>query len=1074
MAISPPSPSPSGAAPGSTGGSTGFGPAGASKRSHVPRDLSDEPFLRDAPRTNFEGIQVPSLAGIPLLARLGRGGMGAVFWGIHPRLHREVAVKVLLYPLLAEQPDLVQRFLREAQLAAQVQSPHLVAVLDVNEEAKLFYLVMEYVHGLTAGGWARQVKKENRAAPEADALDLCIAATEGLAVAHRKGIVHRDIKPENILVPYADDGRTLDFPAAKLSDLGLARAEGVGQSLTGTQAALGTPGFMAPEQGLDAHKAGKPADIFSMGASLYALLAGQAPFRGSNAMQAILHTMQQPHEPLARSRPDVSPQTCALLERCLAKDPSQRFADAAALQAALIACRMALSDPASSLALSHVSLPPTVQAPTPHAPPASQTVPASPSAPAATPVPPSSWPATAPLAAPSTLSAAPPARSGGLAVALLFLLPIAGLGAGGFYWWQQQMAEARALEALRLEARTWWEEGQREAQAGRGDGALEAWRRLSARHAESPWGQQAAERLARYEQLLQQGRGAFEQGQDREALQALEEAAQVARTADARVLTFRARARMLESRQHRGAEAGDHEEQLAVLAEQRRLLQEAESENLAARISELPVAEALDSFERDLRRQADWRRSSAKARIELAAAEQTALDDPALLTPRYEAARQAWQAALSFTAGKEDRLEALKGVAAADEGLARAAALKNYRRLLDAGAAQAREGAWEEARKAYEAAAETAGDHRLPDLAPNLRADAARLAARCETARDVAALEGQARERERAGDLEQADARLKEALERGSGKPAGEALDAARLRKLKDEQARVAGLIAQNQNRQLAEKRYQEALNRAKKAEAAKDWDEALRQYRAAQAASNRPELAEPVAQAQRMVERIAKLNESLAAALRGQDWKGAQGLYHELAGLDGPRRTEHLQAAQKMQEQLLQKFRKEVDEYLNKEVLAGRENQAYNYILTQWRDNQNDLFLSTKKLELERLIRATYLHAEVTRAYGDLPAVFATVLASDTAQVVAGMNKTAEQTREAMDQNSTLVRRSFVSRDMETIDAEYKRMREEVVPTITKSFRETARQLRKFGEGATMAATSCESMAERLDGLVK
>lgn len=320
------------------------------KRLSVPaQDLSGDKLLLAAPRVAFEGRSVPALGGIPLLAKIGQGGMGAVYYGIHPRLYLEVAVKVLPFHLAEETPELVSRFLREARIAAQVKSPHLVGVLDVDEDQGLHYLVMEYVQGISAAGYLRNLRAAGHAGmPEPIALDICLAAAEGLRAAHAKGIVHRDVKPENILVPRSDDGRWL-FSDSKLADLGLARGESQGQSLTGTQAHMGTPGYMAPEQARDAKTAEAPSDVFGLGASLYALLAGQAPFIGSSAFQVLTDTVQKPHRPLPELRLDVSPALAMIVDRCLQKDPAQRYPNGSALAEALRSVRAALVDPGPAL-----------------------------------------------------------------------------------------------------------------------------------------------------------------------------------------------------------------------------------------------------------------------------------------------------------------------------------------------------------------------------------------------------------------------------------------------------------------------------------------------------------------------------------------------------------------------------------------------------------------------------------------------------------------------------------------------------------------------------------------------------
>jgi len=177
-------------------------------------------------------------------------------------------------------------------MAAVLSNDHLVRVLDVNREGETHYIVMEYVAGESAGTYMKRVKAGGRAAlDEAEAVAIVAAATRGLAVAHGRGVIHRDVKPDNILIPWAEPGVRLDFAKSKLSDLGLAKPEGGAQSLgTMSHVAMGTPGYMAPEQAEDAKTAGPPADIFAMGATLYALLSGRAPFAASSLATALRDT----------------------------------------------------------------------------------------------------------------------------------------------------------------------------------------------------------------------------------------------------------------------------------------------------------------------------------------------------------------------------------------------------------------------------------------------------------------------------------------------------------------------------------------------------------------------------------------------------------------------------------------------------------------------------------------------------------------------------------------------------------------------------------------------------------------
>lgn len=313
-------------------------------------DLSGDALLVNLKRIEYENRSLPSLGGIPLLRRIGRGAMGAVYYGVHPRLQNEVAVKVLPAALAQADPDLSKRLFREAQLAARIRSENLISVLDVNEENGIFYLIMEYVAGISAGDYLRARRKlGHECVPEAEALEICIAATQGLAAAHLAGVIHRDIKPDNIMVPYrrdlpvaeARDKLLIQVQFAKLADLGLAHLDELDSSLTATCIAMGTPGYLAPEQAIDARNARKPADVFSMAATLYNLLAGQPPFTGETPLNIIIAAMQSKHKPVRAVNPAVSEKTAALLDQCLEKAPERRVPDGGALLRELCACRQA-------------------------------------------------------------------------------------------------------------------------------------------------------------------------------------------------------------------------------------------------------------------------------------------------------------------------------------------------------------------------------------------------------------------------------------------------------------------------------------------------------------------------------------------------------------------------------------------------------------------------------------------------------------------------------------------------------------------------------------------------------------
>jgi serine/threonine-protein kinase len=302
-------------------------------------DLSKDSILGLVPRKRVGSNVLPILGKMLLLRKLGEGGMGAVYHGYNPRMQKEVAVKVLSTSRFRDRADSTARFYREAQIASLVKSDHLVAVTDVDQEQGVIYLVMELVNGISAVDYLEQEIRANRnGLAESTALDICIAAAKGLAAAHANGIVHRDVKPDNILIPY-DSEKGEQFKNAKIADLGIARHETNSEGLTETNVALGTAGFMSPEQICDAKHAGKAADVFGLGATLYSLLTARAPFTGPSSFVIFANTINKPHMPIAGWRPDVSSGTVSIIETCLAKQSSERYLDCSALLEDLEYCR---------------------------------------------------------------------------------------------------------------------------------------------------------------------------------------------------------------------------------------------------------------------------------------------------------------------------------------------------------------------------------------------------------------------------------------------------------------------------------------------------------------------------------------------------------------------------------------------------------------------------------------------------------------------------------------------------------------------------------------------------------------
>ena len=201
---------------------------------------------------------------------LGRGGVGTVYLATHQTLQIEVALKVLSPALSIDNPALAERFIREAQLAARIRHPNVIAVMDAahDEATGLYYIVMEYI-----GGGSLSWHLRHGPLPEAKALGIVIGIAHALVIAEENRIVHRDIKPENIML----DLRGM----AKLADLGLAKhALDSRLSLTIGGSFMGTPAYMSPEQARDAKVADTRDDIYSLGASFYECLTGVPPFLG--------------------------------------------------------------------------------------------------------------------------------------------------------------------------------------------------------------------------------------------------------------------------------------------------------------------------------------------------------------------------------------------------------------------------------------------------------------------------------------------------------------------------------------------------------------------------------------------------------------------------------------------------------------------------------------------------------------------------------------------------------------------------------------------------------------------------
>ena len=253
------------------------------------------------------------IGGYELLAKVGTGGMGAVYKARQASLDRVVALKILP-PRLARDQDFLARFFREARAAGRLNHPNVVAGIDVGEADGYFYFAMEYVEGETVG----DILRRDGGLSETRSIEIVRQVAGGLAHAHKQNLIHRDIKPDNILIDA--DG------AAKLCDLGLARST-VDEDATVTQAgtAIGTPFYIAPEQARGERDLDARTDVYGLGATLFHMVAGVPVFEGQTSAVIMAKHLNEPPPELSKVAEGTGAGLSAVVAKCLEKEPGRRY-----------------------------------------------------------------------------------------------------------------------------------------------------------------------------------------------------------------------------------------------------------------------------------------------------------------------------------------------------------------------------------------------------------------------------------------------------------------------------------------------------------------------------------------------------------------------------------------------------------------------------------------------------------------------------------------------------------------------------------------------------------------------------
>jgi predicted Ser/Thr protein kinase len=279
------------------------------------------PQMPPTPANDIAGFAEALDGQFAIERELGRGGMGVVFLARDVLLDRLVAVKVLP-PELSSQTDIRERFLREARTAAQLSHPNIVPIFRADERGGFAYFAMAFVDGESL---AERVRDRGALSP-ADAVRWLREVAWALAYAHARGVIHRDVKPENIMLERGSN-------RALVTDFGIARRE-ANPGITSEGMVMGTAYYMSPEQAMAGAIDGR-SDLYALGVVGFYLLSGRLPFEGPQASAILVAHVTQPAPTLRSVAPNVPSAIAAVIDRCLAKNPDDRFANGEALADAL-------------------------------------------------------------------------------------------------------------------------------------------------------------------------------------------------------------------------------------------------------------------------------------------------------------------------------------------------------------------------------------------------------------------------------------------------------------------------------------------------------------------------------------------------------------------------------------------------------------------------------------------------------------------------------------------------------------------------------------------------------------------